>query len=138
MMEDLDWESFEGAFKSQAHGTKTCLTKFIHGWLPCDKRRKLINDGNDECPHCGLKENNEHILVCRHPCSFYNQGIRLTALIREARIVAVKHQEQLGGSKMTLRGYLSMKWQHMVSQATSLLAVQTQDPGSRWACMAIS
>ena len=35
-----------------------------------------MHDGKDEFLQCGLK-NNEHILVCRNPCSVYNQGIRL-------------------------------------------------------------
>jgi hypothetical protein len=38
MMEDLDWDSFEGAYKSQTHGTKTFLTKFLHGQLPYGDR----------------------------------------------------------------------------------------------------
>jgi hypothetical protein len=33
MREDLDWERFEGAYKSQTHGTKTFLTKiFMDGF----------------------------------------------------------------------------------------------------------
>jgi hypothetical protein len=31
IMKDMDWDSFEGAYKSQTHVTKTFLTKFLHG-----------------------------------------------------------------------------------------------------------
>jgi len=44
------------------------------------KRRQLIDNGNNACLYCGVAERNEHMIMCQDPKALFHQSRRLTAL----------------------------------------------------------
>ena len=79
-MKSIDWDNLKSAYLKQDHKTHAFIAKFIHGWLPCGTRRKMIEQGKDECPYCGFLEQNEHMLLCQNTKAVYHQGGRVTAM----------------------------------------------------------
>ena len=95
-MKSIDWDNLKSAYLKQDHKTHAFIAKFIHGWLPCGTRRKMIEQGKDECPYCGFLEQNEHMLLCQNTKAVYHQGGRVTAMTTQL------HQHQGGQATTTI------------------------------------
>ena len=80
--QNIDWKGFFAAFQSQPQKYRIIVTKYIHGWLPTGDRRKLIHNGDFSCPHCSLKETNEHLILCKHRKTEYTRNMYLTTTMR--------------------------------------------------------
>ena len=78
--QNIDWKGFFAAFQSQPQKYRIIVTKYIHGWLPTGDRRKLIHNGDFSCPHCSLKETNEHLILCKHRKTEYTRNMYLTTI----------------------------------------------------------
>ena len=88
----MDWENLAKAYKNHQTCTdKIFLTKYLHGWLPTGvRRKKLILQGNDNCPMCGNRETNEQIIECQSPKNRYKRETRLSAMSSRAQQVHVR------------------------------------------------
>jgi len=93
-MKSINWDNLKSAYLKQDHKTQAFIAKFIHGWLPCGTRRKMIEQGKDKCPYCGFLEQNEHMRLRQNTKAVYHQGGRVTAMTTQLR----RHQ---GGQATT-------------------------------------
>ena len=84
--QNIDWKGFSAAFQSQPQKYRIIVTKYIHGWLPTGNRRKLIHIGDFSCPHCSLKETNEHLILCKHRKTEYTRNIYLTSKMNTSKV----------------------------------------------------
>jgi hypothetical protein len=65
----IAWEIQAKALRTFSESDQTRLLKFVHGWLPTQKR--LHMEGSAKTPRCllcpTLVEDNNHMLCCQHP-----------------------------------------------------------------------
>jgi hypothetical protein len=69
IFDSIQWETQLKVLRSLTPADQTRIVKFIHGWLPTQKR--LHMDGSARIPRCllctELVKDNIHLLNCKHP-----------------------------------------------------------------------
>jgi ribonuclease HI len=63
---DIDWDIQEKALRYFSESDQSRILKFVHGWLPTNKR--LYREGIEKSPKCqlcnALEESNDHLWIC--------------------------------------------------------------------------
>ena len=65
IFDDIAWDAHQKILKKTPHTKRVTLLKYIHGWLPTNKRRfRECRVPLGECALCGQVESQDHFLRC--------------------------------------------------------------------------